>query len=1085
MTRAYSETQRMALRSQVRLASEIVAPYWPMRTFVHHNPLHELESRPFQEAVQRGLQLRGGRGYLSNALYRRYYRDGRIRRQHLEGALTSVVRADSVTIGDREVSHKEVLGVHVLYGLTAPADETMDALCERDADRDLVTQLMAHLSGTLKVPSPAERVQKEAREDAAALGQTLTVSGWCDQVLGTRLVSWINEELMRWCAAFLDEGHATWMMPSRDHGLFGAWKTLGQRDFNAPLCGIRGWRGMLAALPERSEDVILSALETLEVPESMWIDYLALHVAALPGWAAFLKWRAEQQGYAWQETYPATLVKYLAIRLFYEQQWTAEVCRRELGIAGSLQAVRGYLEAHPGAYHLRRARATGRLSADWGRRVDRLQYRWRPPGVDAWDAVASDYLTDAAERHPRAALQSASWRLLALAKALGIAPTALFATPPARLITVLNWLEEFPESEHGPRWLEALEAGYQESLLTEIVRARDTRSLPQHATTPAVRPQAQAVFCIDVRSEPVRRHLEAVGDYETFGFAGFFICFIRYRALGTHHDTDQFPVIMKARNLVREIPRSYHGDMLARHQTGAQLVRAGHTLVHDLKEHVITPYVMVETLGWFYGLPFFGKTILPLWYQRVSSWLRKRIAPPVSTSLTVDKLSVNEAEEMVASEQRAAIRRALRERLGLHGSHTPTELVEVLRLQALNGEVPQQPLTERAARLGRVSAETVQAFVADLRRQFRIDQRWASAQKERITRTGLTLEEQILTVETALRMMGLTRNFARLILLCAHGSTSDNNPFEAALDCGACGGNEGKPNARLFAAMANKPQVRERLAKKGIEIPPDTHFLAGQIDTTTDEVQLFDLEDVPTTHRKDLVRLLEDLKAAGQLTSQERVGRFPEFPGGQPPRQTPAHVRRRSADWSQVRPEWGLSGNTAFIIARRELTKALNLDGRTFLHSYDYRQDSDGRLLEIIMTAPQVVTQWINMEHYFSTVDNEAYGSGSKIYHNVVGRFGVMSGTVSDLRTGLAWQTVMNGELPYHEPMRLLTIIEAPRSRIEKVIQRHELLQRFYANQWVNMVVLDPDDGVLYRYLATGGWSPAPLTSAPQGGSDQ
>ena len=177
--------------------------------------------------------------------------------------------------------------------------------------------------------------------------------------------------------------------------------------------------------------------------------------------------------------------------------------------------------------------------------------------------------------------------------------------------------------------------------------------------------------------------------------------------------------------------------------------------------------------------------------------------------------------------------------------------------------------------------------------------------------------------------------------------------------------------------------------------------------------------------------------------------------------QAQTYVRERSVDWSQVRPEWGLSGNTAFIIGRRELTKGLNLAGRVFLHSYDYREDPTNRLLEVMLTASASRGQWINMEHYFSAVDNEVYGSGSKIYHNVVGRLGIMSGPWSDLRLGLARQTVMNGEMPYHEPMRLLTIIEAPRARIEKLIARHEVLQHFYHNEWVHLVALDPEDGAM------------------------
>jgi uncharacterized protein YbcC (UPF0753/DUF2309 family) len=272
--------------------------------------------------------------------------------------------------------------------------------------------------------------------------------------------------------------------------------------------------------------------------------------------------------------------------------------------------------------------------------------------------------------------------------------------------------------------------------------------------------------------------------------------------------------------------------------------------------------------------------------------------------------------------------------------------------------------------------------------------------------------------------------------------------------------------------MANKAQVRDALAQNGLIIPQDTYFIAGQHDTTTDTVELFDLEDIPHTHSNDLLRLSRDLEEAGGRNSRERCGRFPEITSSLSRAKAARETRRRSGDWSQVRPEWGLSGNAAFIIGRRELTQGVDLGGRAFLHSYDHREDATGRLLEIVMTGPQVVGQWINMEHYFSTVDTEVYGSGSKIYHNVVGRFGIMSGPQSDLRTGLAWQTVMDGPRPYHEPMRLPTLIEAPRERILRIIRRHRILRHLYDNEWVRLAALDPDEKSLFHYVPKQGWTP-------------
>ena len=1060
------ENRRMELRGIILLAGEVIARYWPMRTFVHHNPFHSLEYLPFHDTLRRGRKFLGGHGYLSGETYRGYLRSGRILLHHLEEALQPLVHDQYVTVGPCRIAHREVLRACLTHGLCATADEPLDALLDHGPNEELVNALADHLVTALSAPTVEDQIATVTREDQAALGRYLTLSHWCDRTFGTQIVTYVNSELIKWCGAFLDEGHAAWSMPGREQGFYAAWKSLAAQEWSP--CGIQDNRRKITELPEHSEDAVLESLEILGIPGELRQDYLSLQLTALPGWAGFIKWRAEQQDYAWQQAYPISLVKFLAVRLWYVRELVQQACREELGIEGNYRAISAYMQDHPHAYFFRKEQVAGRLPAFYAEQVERCS---RNRSND-WKALADRLQADTGPRRDRSLRLAAARRLVTLAQALAIVPTVLLDGAPDDLATLVKWMDGFPESDHGPVWLKAFEAGYHEQLFGMLMRTTSTAKTPCPESRPPVRPQSQSVYCIDVRSEPFRRQLESTGDNETFGFAGFFAVFIRHRAWGKEHYTEQFPVIMRARNEVREIPRSYLEHVVTKHESRAKLIRAGHTLLHDLKENVITPYVMVESLGWFYGLPIVGKTAWPALYRRLTAWVQGLFVPSIATSLTVDKLSPTDIEEMLVSEQRAIIRKALRDEVGSRGSRISPEFVEALRFQALNGEGGMEKSLIAAAQELPLSKDDLAAFVETLRRQYRINQRSVSWQKERITRTGFTLDEQVLTVETALRMMGMTRNFARIVLFCAHGSTSENNPFESALDCGACGGNEGKPNARVFAMMANNLKVRERLARNGIEIPSDTHFLAGQVDTTTDDVHLFDLEDVPPTHRKDVARLLEDLREAAQLTSQERCTRFSEVKATLSPAQARAFVRERSADWSQVRPEWGLAGNASFIIGRRELTKGLNLAGRVFLHSYDYREDPTNRLLEVLMTGPQVVAQWINMEHYFSAVDSEVYGSDSKIYHNIVGRIGIMSGPWSDLRLGLARQTVMNGETPYHEPMRLLTVIEAPRSNIGKLVRRHEMLQHFYHNEWVHLVAFDPEDGVLYRYRPTGVWSP-------------
>jgi uncharacterized protein YbcC (UPF0753/DUF2309 family) len=269
--------------------------------------------------------------------------------------------------------------------------------------------------------------------------------------------------------------------------------------------------------------------------------------------------------------------------------------------------------------------------------------------------------------------------------------------------------------------------------------------------------------------------------------------------------------------------------------------------------------------------------------------------------------------------------------------------------------------------------------------------------------------------------------------------------------------------------MANNPEVRGVLAAHGLAIPDDTWFLAGKHITTSDRVLFYDLGDVPSGHRQTLEAIRADLERAGASQALERGGRLPGA-ARVSPEQAYRDANLRTMDWANTRPEWGLAGNAAFIIGRRSLTKGLSLRGRAFLHSYNPDHDPEGAILERIMTAPLVVGQWINMEHYFSAVDPWFWGSGSKVIHNVVSGVGVMLGSQSDLQTGLPLQTVNDGPRAFHEPVRLLTVIEAPTSRISRVIGKHALLQSLYHNQWLNLVALDPVTFEVQRYRADGTW---------------
>ncbi|WP_435021070.1 putative inorganic carbon transporter subunit DabA [Tundrisphaera sp. TA3] len=502
---------------------------------------------------------------------------------------------------------------------------------------------------------------------------------------------------------------------------------------------------------------------------------------------------------------------------------------------------------------------------------------------------------------------------------------------------------------------DAMEVAYTRRLLGRIPPA----PAPEE---PPARPAVQAVFCIDVRSEPLRRHLEALDPgIDTFGFAGFFGVPMEWQDGGK--GTARCPALLQP---------SYR--LGPAEPTPPANVKG---VLKPLQSAPGAAFTLVETLGLAYGYSM------------------------------------------------------IRDALGL----VPT----IARRDEESARFDLAP-----DGLGR----------------------------------GFTPEARLDLACSILKNLGLRGRIARVVLLCGHRASATNNSHVAGLNCGACGGHGGAINARVAAAILNDPDVRAGLPARGHRVPDDTVFIAGVHNTTIDEFTVLDPEGIPNGHRAEVERLGRWMADACASVRHERAESLGVADGD--PSLLERLLRRRSRDWSEVRPEWGLARNASFIAARRARTRGVDLHGRAFLHAYDASTDADGSVLKQILSAPVVVGAWINLQYFASTVDNRVFGCGTKALHNRLGTIGVVVGNGGDLRTGLPMQSVHSADGRwFHEPLRLQVIVEAGPDKLDEALASLPAVLDLVENGWMRLYALDPAGGGASFRSPGRGWEPVAEGAIP------
>ncbi len=1084
---------RTQIRALVAHLEHVLPGQAPIRDFVHHNTLHGFQHLPFPQALATARQVTGTRGYLPPERFRAYFAEGRIdladltavldeatdlgadqplpgtelRRRDIyltalrfpcepitaarlhwlvdeESALTTF-HSDVPAQARRRLLDSASAGeVAAIADLWAACLEVQGLTHARLHPEDLVDLSPEQAERLLAAAGPADAdhagdhalAQRQLHRDAAArlqalldrVGVDLTLSGLLKGLTGEDLVESLKPKLARYLGAYLDEGFAPWVNPRRDQGLYAAWRVAARVDLTPVFRDLGAWGTELESLPPEPLEAIVAELKRMGLPRERWLGYLERLALELPGWSGMALWRDRHPQYRSGDG-PVSMLDYLALRLVLERIYAQALCRTQWQVEASLDLLRWYFRHNPEEFLVRDALFGPR---NGGPHADRLP----------------EYLAAGAERaaaHSDLDRGDRGWaRLAALIWTWQHSGSGALAAPASEPAPASGDDAASPSPRPGPA-------------PTVLGSAWPLFRLAQH---------------LGLAGAEVR-HLGPAGAAEVAECLGRLdpdgAGYLWLQAFERHYREQILSALAYNRGRGRFARRD--PDALP----AAQVMFCMDDREEGARRHLEELAPDIETLGAaaHYSVPH---NWLGLDDTQVSALAPVIPAPVIPTQ---EVREVPRPECQAVGELHTRRHRSLRawtERL-LQGGRRG--IVEPAAVAALAGPFAGLSLAAKLAapagfaRLTRALRLAVEpqpatgiAFTAPN------DSPPATVEAPRL---GYTDAEQAERVAALLSSSGLTDGFAPLVVILGHGSRNQNNPHASAYNCGACSGRFSGPNARLVSSMANRPQVRALLAGRGIVIPDGTWFVAGERDTCNDALDWYDTQDVPVGPAATLTRVQAALDQACELHAQERCRRFASAPAGMDPAAAHRHVADRALDISQVRPELGHATNACAFFGRRSLSRGAFFDRRAFLISYDPTRDPDGDILERHLVINGAVGAGISLEYYFSASNDEGYGCGSKVTHNVTGFLGVLEGTSSDLRTGLPRQMV-----EIHEAMRLLVVVEQTTEMLSAIYQRQPAVAELVGGAWVQLVALDPDSGALSLFKPGVGWVPwQPQAEAP------